>query len=123
MRVVSDADIDRVRLHPMYRNESVGASRLSVARARKRQKSRNPNGKLNVELTEREILAIVDDKLSQDTKAFLETVIQRLGLTSRSIGPLLRVARTIADLAGKEEISASEISEAASYRFLDRDHE
>jgi magnesium chelatase family protein len=58
--------------------------------------------------------------LGPDARTFLERAIDRLGLSPRAYERIMRVARTIADLAGAREISAQHVSEAIGYRTLDR---
>jgi magnesium chelatase family protein len=58
--------------------------------------------------------------LSDDCKSLLETIIDRLGLSARAYSRIVRISRTIADLAGSPDILPAHISEASGYRFLDR---
>ena len=58
--------------------------------------------------------------LSPSCKALLERLIERMGLSARACSRIIRLARTIADLADSPEILPEHISEAAAYRFLDR---
>ncbi len=59
-------------------------------------------------------------QISQEAKELLKMAIYDLGLSARAYDKVLRLGRTIADLGGEEEIGAEHISEAISYRSLDR---
>ena len=58
--------------------------------------------------------------LSEDCKDLLERIIERFGLSARACSRIIKLARTIADLADLPDILPEHISEAAGYRFLDR---
>jgi magnesium chelatase family protein len=55
-----------------------------------------------------------------DGRRLLEYASRGLGLSARAYHRILRVARTIADLAGEEQISSTHLAEAIAYRSLDR---
>ena len=59
--------------------------------------------------------------LTKECSELLERAMQRLNLSARAYDRIIKVARTIADLAGAENIEAAHIAEAINYRTLDRD--
>ena len=58
--------------------------------------------------------------LDERCQDYLEKVMTRMGLSARACTRIIRLARTIADLAGAADIQVAHLAEAAGYRFLDR---
>ena len=58
--------------------------------------------------------------LDSQCKDLLEKIINRMGLSARAYTRIIKIARTIADLAGNPDIQPAHLAEAAGYRFLDR---
>ena len=59
-------------------------------------------------------------QINETSQKLLETAIDTFGLSARAYTRILKVARTIADLEGHEDIHSSHLSEAIQYRTLDR---
>ena len=101
--------------------ESSESIRLRVNEARQRQLKRFEHEKAlycNAGMTSKSIRAYcpVDDQC----QGLLKTAIQRQGLSARAYDRILKVSRTIADLAGSENIQLEHVAEAVHYRTLDR---
>jgi magnesium chelatase family protein len=113
IEVPAVAEQDLVRTAGGEASDTVRA-RVEAAAARQR----NRQGKPNARLSTREI----DETCVPDTTgaALLKQAISRLGLTARAYHRILKVARTIADLADERLIASAHVAEAIQFRRFDR---
>lgn len=98
------------------RGESSAVVRERVINARQDQLSRA--SKINAHLGPKEIKKHC--AISSEDARWLEDVLNHLGLSVRAWQRILKVARTIADLGGEEELTRQHLQEALSYRGIDR---
>lgn len=129
---VSGPLLDRIDIHievPRLEAEVVSSTptgessaqiRKRVNRARQIQQQRfeveeiNCNAEMNGELLEKYC------NLTSESKQLLKDAIERLNLSARAYDRILKLGRTIADLADEDKIEADHIAEAIQYRDLDR---
>ncbi|MCG8652338.1 MAG: YifB family Mg chelatase-like AAA ATPase, partial [Pirellulales bacterium] len=136
MSKISGPLMDRIDIHievpavPFEELSATGAGggttsasmREDVVRARQKQKERfeDANGvRYNAQMTSRQVRQHC--KLDQSCQAMLRHSVEDLGLSARAHDKILRVARTIADVAGDTDINEMYLAEAIGYRNLDRD--
>ncbi len=91
-----------------------------VNKAREVQRERFSGKKIysNAQMTSRHLKKFC--QIGENSKNLLEQAIDKLGLSARAYTRILKIARTIADLEGVEDIATHHISEAIQYRSLDR---
>lgn len=102
------------------RSESSAEIRERVKEAWERQRRRFQNSGIffNSQMTGREVKHFC--RMEADAEELMEQFFGQMKLSARAYHKVLKVARTIADLAGTEKICADQVSEALAYRHLDR---
>ncbi|MBQ3765406.1 MAG: YifB family Mg chelatase-like AAA ATPase [Bacteroidales bacterium] len=94
------------------------AERVRRARDIQRERFRDAGIFTNAEMSSKQLERYCP--LDRACKETLERIIDRLGLSARAYTRIIKIARTIADLAGEPYILPAHLLEAAGYRFLDR---
>ncbi len=131
---VSGPLLDRIDLHvevtpvkfdemtSTRKTESSKAIRERVIEGRERQKERfkdNPEVFCNAMMPSHQVKEVC--QINEAGKSLLKTAMERLGLSARAYDRILKVARTIADISGNENIKVEHLAEAIQYRSLDRE--
>jgi magnesium chelatase family protein len=126
---ISGPLLDRIDLHvevPRLAYASLAPAALApessadvAARVREARSRQEKRGALNSTLNPRVLGDACDLGLREHS--LLDAASRRLGLSARACHRILRVGRTIADLAGLPGVSVTELSEAIGFRRLDRE--
>ena len=126
---VSGPLLDRIDMHVVvdampYRDlaggplaESSACVRVRVERARRQQSQRLGPGRTNATMTQRELSELA--QVQAEAQCALGAALDERGLSARSAGRVLKVARTIADLAERAEVGVAHVEEALALRALD----
>ena len=122
-RIDIQIEVTTVKYQKLESNDNVENSeeiKERVDRARKIQLERYKEHGIfsNSELTP--ALSNIYCKLNVQSKEIIQNAFEKLGLSARGYGRILKVARTIADLDGSEFIESQHVAEAIQYRSLDR---
>lgn len=129
MNRLSGPLLDRVDMHitvprlkpdelmAMSGGETSTSIRERVLRARDVQHRRYGGSRVNAKMTPAEVRDLI--QLSDESREFLKVAVMRMNLSARVYDRILKVSRTIADLAGSPTIEKSHLSEAIQYRERD----
>ncbi len=123
-RIDLQVAVNRLKPEEMMRQDTGEGSdpiRERVNQAREIATARfeaNPKVHCNSEMKSADLRAHC--VLDEASRKLLESAIRKLGLSARAMDRILKVSRTIADLAGSSDIQTAYIAEAIQYRTIDR---
>ena len=92
-------------------------ARVQAARERQQQRYKNEDAACNAELTARQVTEYC--KLNDECQVLIERACEKYQLSMRAVSRIMKVSRTIADLAGEEAIGRKHVLEALGYRNLE----
>jgi len=115
------ADVPRVEYKelsgdPSGERSEVVRARVIEARERQAARLRDSSALTNSEMGPLEVRRHCQDLLAADAQPLLARAMQQLGLSARAFHRVLKVARTVADLAGSDRIETVHLAEAIQYR-------
>ncbi|KJS11235.1 MAG: magnesium chelatase [Peptococcaceae bacterium BRH_c8a] len=120
-RIDLHIDVPRLKFHELEQvqpGESSETIRRRVQRAREIQAQRFGGARCNAEMTPAQIKKFCG--LNDETRNLLRSAFDRLQLSARAHNKIIKVARTLADLAEKEDIRVEHVAEAVQYRSMER---
>jgi magnesium chelatase family protein len=132
MSKISGPLLDRIDIHievaavpfkelstgPRGTDSATMCQQVEGARRRQAERFNGAAKQTNGQMTSRQVRQVC--QLDAPSRDLLESSVNELGLSARAHDKILRVARTIADLAGEERLHPDHVSEAIMYRRLDR---
>ena len=115
---VSAVKYENLAINQKSENSKTIKDRVNIARKIQQERYKKENIYSNSQLTPK--LTEKYCKLDEKSKNILKIAFDRLGLSARAYGRILKVARTIADLENRENILQEDVVEAIVYRSLDK---
>ena len=95
-------------------------TRVQAARARQQQRYKGTEASCNAELTARQVNEYC--QMNDECQALIERACEKYHLSMRAVSRIMKVSRTIADLAGEETIGKKHVLEALGYRNLEGEY-
>jgi magnesium chelatase family protein len=109
---------EEITQQPTGEDSASVRQRVQVARERARDRLQGTSLRCNAEMKSQHLRQWC--QMDEATRKLLEGAIRKLGLSVRASDRILKVARTIADLAGDEHLQTYHVAEAIQYRTIDR---
>jgi|GEM_PF-228527 len=113
---VPRVDLKELTGEPSGERSEVVRARVVEARDRQTARFRGTRVLTNAEMGPTEVRKFCQDALVPEAQPLLERAMQQLGLSARAFHRVLKVARTVADLAGSDRIETVHLAEAIQYR-------
>ena len=114
---VSGVEYDELRSRENEESSATVKERVERAREIQRKRFADCGINVNAEMNNRMINQYCE--LDQESERLLKLAFKNQSLSARSFTRILKVARTIADLAGREKISVNDVAEAIQYKTKD----
>lgn len=116
--IVSRLKPEEMTAQPQGEDSETVRKRVEGARNLAQQRFKNDNITFNAQMQSKHLreYCVLDDA----SRNLLENAIRKLGLSARGMDRILKVSRTIADLAGDEHLQTRHLAEAIQYRTIDR---
>lgn len=117
---VTPVNFNELSSNEITENSQTIRSRVMEARAKQEHRFCNEEFlHFNAQMNPKQVRAVC--KITQPGQDLIKRAMERLGLSARAYDRILKVARTIADLANSDEIEMGHLAEAIGYRSLDRE--
>jgi magnesium chelatase family protein len=113
---VPHVDYDKLAADTAGEPSAVVCARVESARHVQQGRFQGTRLTCNAEMTPTEVREHCQDRLNEPARSLLRLAMQQLSLSARAFHRVLKLARTVADLAGQEEIASQHVAEAIQYR-------